>query len=452
MKIKNRLNLLWLICDQLRYHSLSSSGDPNINTPNIDRLAAGGVRFTHAISHCPVCIPFRAGLITGQYNHSNGVKLHGDLLEPCYRTIAHAFRKVGYRTSWVGKWHLGGAHGIHKLTGKWSGEDYWVDPKLRGGFEDWFGFNISNHYYKTFYSHGDEIKPYRLEGYQTDALADRSIQYLSETATKLKQPWFHCVSFEAPHPGLDMNDLSRNPAPPKYEAMFKPEEIKLRDNVPEGDRNKAREMLTGYYAQIANLDHNVGRILDWLEENDQAKNTLVVFFSDHGEMGGSHGRFHKEIFYDEAIRIPLIIRLPEKIIAGNRYEGIVSGIDIFPTCAGLCKIPIPSEVQGIDHSANLLGMEGAVRNEALIQWYGTRFGYANNPFRAIRTRRYTYCVGKDKDFCHLYDNDQDPFQLKNLFRENNILSIQKDLHERLCAAINHSGELIPEFIKLNTFI
>ena len=447
MKKKN-VNLLWLFCDQLRYHALSCNEDPNIKTKNIDRLASEGVRFTNAISQYPICIPFRAGLITGQYAHVNGVRLHGDLLSPNRNTIAHAFRAAGYRTSWVGKWHLGGEHGIHMVTGHWSGEDYWVDPKLRGGFEDWFGFNISNHYYKTYYSHGDQVKPYELKGFQTDSLTNLSIKYLSEIAGQNKQPWFHCLSVEAPHPGYGIDNKIGNPAPPEYVSMFDPENIILRDNVPEDIEPGVRKMLAGYYSQIANIDDNIGRILDWLEETGEANNTLVVFFSDHGEMGGSQGMYDKQVVFDESVRIPVIMRMPGVLPAGETYNNVISGIDIFPTCAGLCGIPIPSRVQGIDISATLCGINGPMRNEALIQWIGkTRFGFGDHPYRAIRTRRYTYCVGRDDEFCFLFDNESDKFQMKNLFGLQEFASLQKKLHQKLCNTIIRSGEILPEFIK-----
>ena len=211
-----RPNLLWLFCDQLRYHALACNGDRNVPTPNLDRLAAGGVRCTHAVSHYPVCMPFRAGLVTGQYAHVHGLRVQGDLLPPQRRTIAHAFRDTGYRTSWVGKWHLAGERGAHHFGG-WQGQDFWVDPKLRGGFEDWYGFNVANNYYRTYYCRGDAIEPIALDGYQTDALTDLSLRYLSEFAGTSQQPWFHCLSVEAPHHGIGRDGRDGQPAPPEYE-------------------------------------------------------------------------------------------------------------------------------------------------------------------------------------------------------------------------------------------
>ena len=165
-------------------------------------------------------------------------------------------------------------------------------------------------------------------------------------------------------------------------------------------------------------------------------------------MGGSQGRYDKQVVFDESVRIPVIMRMPGVLPAGETYNNVISGIDIFPTCVGLCGIPIPSQVQGIDISATLCSNNGPMRNEALIQWIGrTRFGFRDHPYRAIRTRRYTYCVGRDDEFCFLFDNESDKFQMKNLFGLQEFASLQKKLHQKLCNTIIRSGEILPEFVK-----
>ena len=442
---RRRPNVLWLFCDQLRYHALSCSGDPNIRTPAVDRLAAEGARFTNAVSQYPVCMPFRAGLITGQYAHVNGVRVHGDMLAPTDCTVARAFIAAGYRTSWVGKWHLASQQGVEGWS---SGADYWVHPYLRAGFEDWYGFELSNHFYRTRYCHGEGIwPPIELEGFQTDALTDLSLGYLSETASGLDQPWFHCLSVEAPHPGTGRDGQVGNPAPPEYEARFRPEDIQLRPNTPETVEQKARKQQAGYYAQVANLDDNVGRVLDYLDESGQAENTLVVFFSDHGEMGGSHGRFHKGVVEDESTHIPLIMRLPGVIPENTVVDDPISGVDIFPTCAGMCEAPIPPEVQGMDLSLRTRGLPGPTQSEALIQWLGkARYGFGDWQYRAIRTRRHTYCVSDDRERCALYDNEKDPYQMDNLFDSPDADGLRRELHARLRNAVVRSGEEIPNFV------
>ena len=444
-------NVLWLFPDQLRYQALGCNGDPNARTPNIDRLAAEGVACDLAGSQCPVCMPFRGGLVTGQYGHVNGLRVHGDLLAPDRRTVAHAFREAGYLTSYVGKLHLA------STNSNWTtGDEFWVHPRLRAGFEHFFGFDLSNHYYNTHYCTGYDCRGIKIDGHQTDGLTDLTLKHLAETALPSGRPWFHVAAYEAPHPGggNGQNRYMPFPAPPEFEAMFDPQKLQLRGNVPDPDEEGVRRKAAGYYAMVAHLDYNVGRILDFLAARGQLDNTLVVFFADHGEMLGSHGRWHKEVPYDESIRIPLIFRLPGVVPAGARHGGAVSGIDIYPTCAGLCGVAPHPEVQGIDQSLALRGLEAPRRTEILVEWLGkTRYGWGDYPYRAIRTARHTYCVSAREvnernggHFRLLFDNERDELQRDNLFGRPEARELQRELHAQLCRAILESGEALPDFV------
>ena len=448
----DRPNVLWIFADQLRHQALGCNGDADARTPNIDRLASEGVVCETAVSQCPVCMPFRAGLVTGQYNHVHGLRVHGDLLTPDRRTIAHAYRAAGYATSYVGKLHLA------STNSHWSdGVEFWVHPAMRAGFEDFYGFDLSNHYYNTHYCTGRTCKGIKIEGHQTDGLTDLTLEHLTEKAVKSGKPWFHVVSYEAPHPGggNGENKYSPFPSPPEFEAKFDPDRMTLRKNVAGRDEADIRRRTAGYYSMTAHLDHNVGRLLDYLDASGQADNTLVVLFADHGEMLGSQGRLHKQMVYDESIRIPLIFRLPGTVPAGGRFdEGVVSGIDIYPTCAGLCGVPAFPEVQGMDLSAAICGRPGPRRAEALVQWLGeTCYGWGDYPYRAIRTDRYTYGVSSAEvneanggAFRVLFDNDQDEFQLSNLFGRAEAKALHREMHDRLCRMIIESGEEIPDFV------
>ena len=443
---RSRPNVLWIFADQLRFQALGSSGDPNVSTPNLDRLAAEGVRCTTAVSQYPVCTPFRAGLMTSRHATACGVPRHGDFLPPGSDTVAHAFGRGGYRTSYVGKWHLAGARGANTVSAAgWAGEDFWVHPSLRGGFEDWFGFNVSNNYYRTFYSRGDHVEPHRLEGYQTDALTDLSLGYLADYDRG--EPWFHVIAYESPHPAWGGTPRSRlYPVPERFEQMIDPERLTLRPNVPAAHEREAREQLSGYYALIANLDENVGRLLDWLDDSGRADDTLVVFFSDHGEMGGSHGLRNKQVPYDESVRIPLLLRWPRGLAAGS-YDTPFSGLDLYPTTAGLCGVPGPVLGHGIDHSEALLSGVAGPRSSVLIQWESPRFGFGDHPYRALRDRRYSYVVGRDRAFCLLFDNAADPYQLDNLFFASGGRALRRTLHGRLLRALHRVGERAPEYLE-----
>jgi arylsulfatase A-like enzyme len=449
--LSDRPNVLLIFADQLRHQALACNGDPNAVTPNIDRLAAEGVACDMAVSHYPVCMPFRAGLVTGQYANVHGLRVHGDMLRPDRRTVAHAFADAGYRTSYVGKFHMAST-----ASNQFSGEEFWIHPEMRAGFEDFFGFDIANHYYNTHYCTGEIARGIAIEGHQTDGLTDATLDYLAGTAMPSGAPWFHVIAYEAPHPGggSESNRFMPFPAPPEFEAMFDPEGLELRPNVAEGDAAKVRPKAAGYYAMLAHLDHNVGRILALLEERGELDRTLVAVFSDHGEMLGSHGRFHKEVPYDEAERIPLIMRLPGTLARGERYGGVASGIDIFPTCAALCGVEYGGEVQGLDLSHAFRGDDGPTRDAALIQWLGrTRFGWGDYPYRAIRTEKHTYSVCDPEvnarnggHFRLLFDNENDPYQLDNLFGAKAARGLQRELHAELERAVRDSGEPLPDFV------
>ncbi len=444
-KIEKKPNVLWIFADQLRHHALSCNGDENIKTPHIDRLAREGVNCTSAFSQYPVCTPFRAGLMTGLHATECGVPQHGDFLAPNTKTIAHTFRDQGYQTTYVGKWHLAGERGTHLVSDAgWAGEDFWVHPSLRGGFENWFGFNVSNNYYRTFYCSTDKLEATLLKGYQTDSLTDLSLSLLEEANPD--SPWFHVISYESPHPGQGGTAKYKGyPVPKKFEDSVDPISLKLRKNVPADYEHKARHQLAGYYGLIANLDENVGRILTWLDDKGLSEDTIVVFFSDHGEMAGSHGLRNKQVPYDESIHIPLIFRYPKKLKQNSSYKQLMSGLDIYPTTVGLAGLNLTTKVQGFDHTSSFLE-ETSIRESVLVQWNGTRFSFGDHPYRAIRTQTHTYVQGRDHEFCMLFDNVQDPYQMNNLFYSNDNFKLKQSLHKQLLTAVTQQETQLPDYI------
>lgn len=449
--------MLWIIADQLRYHALGVNGDPNAATPAIDALAAQGVRCTDSYSNYPVCMPFRASLMTGQYPHVNGVMRHGDFLDPNARTVAHEFVDAGYRTSYVGKWHLAPESGAAMVSpGGWAGQDFWVHPRLRGGFQDWYGFNISNNYAETYICSGDKVEPRRLAGYQTDALTDISIDYLSGvTDGGSQQPWFHVVSYESPHPGAG-GEPSEGlyPVPEQYRSLYDPDSLSLRLNVPPAHEAAARQQLAGYYRLITNLDDNVGRLLAHLDSLGTADDTLVVLLSDHGEMGGSHALRNKQVPFEESLHVPLILRWPGRLDAGAVCDALFSGVDIGPTTLGLCGVPVPASHQGLDQSGALLAHSTsrsvARRDAVLVQWEDTRFRFGDHPYRAVRTSRYTHVVARDDAFCLTFDHHTDPFELTNLYWLEAADGLRRELDQRLLDALRQAGELPPDYVLRRT--
>lgn len=440
-------NVLWIVADQLRYQALSSSGDPNVPTPHIDRLVAEGVSCTQAISQYPVCVPFRASLVTGNLSPRNGTARHGDYLPPGTPTVAHAFAAAGYRTSYVGKWHLQPETGAAFVTpGGFIGQGYWVHPGFRGGFEEWCGFNVSNHYLSTYVATGEQVKPEKLEGHQTDALTDRSLAMLARQPAD--RPWFHVLAYEAPHPGGGGTPRSPGyPVPEPYEDLVDPDALQLRPNVPPEHEAAARVQLAGYYRLIRHLDDNVGRVLDYLDASGLAAKTLVVFLSDHGEMGYSQGVRHKHVPYAESVAIPMVWRWPGVLPAGATYAGPICGVDVYPTTAGLAGVDPVDVHAGVDHAPVLRDPAApALRDDVLLQWDTPRFDFGDHPYRGLRTDRYTYTVGRDAAYCLLFDRDADPYEMRNRYADPEVAHRRADLHRRLEARLlEHEGAL-PSYV------
>lgn len=200
---------------------------------------------------------------------------------------------------------------------------------------------------------------------------------------------------------------------------------------------------------ITHLDDNVGRLLAWLERSGQAQNTMVVFLSDHGEMGGSHGLRNKQVPYEESLRIPLIFRPP-----GWRAQAVattsdlaICGVDIAPTTLGMCGIgPLP-EAQGTDLSATVIGHAAANQRDAvLIQWNDTRFAFGDHPYRAIRTTRHKLVSARDEEFRLLFDLDQDPYELDNLYDSGEHAELRRALEQRLSTMLQDLGEPLPDYL------
>ncbi len=340
----NRPNVIWILCDQLRAQAFGYRRDPNVRTPNIDNLDREGVRFDSAVAGAPWCCPFRGALLTGRYPHQNGVVSTPGALDPKIPTIAAPFKAAGYHTAWIGKWHLAGSN---------SGAHF-VRPEQRGGFDYWLGYeNNNNQNLNYVYGTGHET-PVRLPGYETDSLTDLFLDHLKDHVTQRDpaggyQPFFACLSVQPPHsPYVPPTN------PPYGRPPHNPARIELRRNVPDVPwvTEKARLDLAGYYGMVENIDFNVGRIRQALKSLDVDRETYIVFFSDHGDMLGSHAQWEKSSPWEESIRIPFVIASAggEHFMRRGRTDAVINHVDIAPTTLGLCGIPKPPGMVGHDYS------------------------------------------------------------------------------------------------------
>jgi arylsulfatase A-like enzyme len=291
-------NILWILTTQWRAMATGYAGDVNARTPWLDGLASEAVNFTQAVTPHPLGPQARAALLTGQLCPENGVKGYWDALPTNARTIAHALKDRGYTTGWFGKWHLAERDRSAPFVGEAHAKQI-VPPERRGGFDLWEGFE-SGFLLNDPWLHGTRLpQPKHFKGYQADLLADRAGAWSREQGARSQtggKPFFAVVSLEAPHPPYH--------APAPRTAEVKPEEIKLRANVPASAAQQAREELAGYYAHIEATDRAIGRLLSEVDLSQ----TIVVFTSVHGDMHGSHGLFRKGWPHEESVRVPLLIR------------------------------------------------------------------------------------------------------------------------------------------------
>jgi arylsulfatase A-like enzyme len=418
-------NVLWIFSDQHRAHAMSCAGDTNIETPNLDRIAREGIRFTNAYSNCPLCSPFRASLYSGKYNHHHGVRsLDIPFLRP-QESIQEHLQEQGWHTSHMGKWHLAGG----------AAPDPYVSEYYRPGWDDWRGWENMNVPFDSVYIDAKaRNKRIPLGVFQTDGITDYTVEWLSNYNGE--KPWFHVMSIEAPHPP--------NLAPEKYMRLYRDRDLELRPNfnraAPKSDLYL--EKLRGYYAQIKNLDDNIGRVLATLEKRNWLENTIICYFSDHGDFQGSHRRTGKWRPEEESSNIPLIIQWPEAIPRGQVTDALISAVDIMPTLCGLLALPIPDSCDGEDFSGLLQGKQQKGANEILLQYWSTFF--SENPnhqaYRAIRTEDYLYAVFPETGERVLYDMQSDPYQMKNLADNPEHIDLKKKMHNKLVAKMKQEGD------------
>lgn len=415
-----RPNLVYVFADQLRYCSCGYAGDEYARTPNMDRLAAQGVNFRQAISSTPVCAPYRASLMTGKYQSSTGMVINELRLSPEHECFGHALTKAGYQTSYIGKWHLWANQlGHHNLV-----KNGFTPPgPYRLGFDGyWAAYNFNHEYFNSPYFLNDP-NPHNRTQYEPDAQTDVAIGRIKEMAQGT-EPFALFLSWGPPHYPWGWDNVASEyaalyrgvnlPRRPNYSTVPDPYTDGLQKLPANYDRD-VQDWLRVYYAQVANLDWNLGRLMKALDDAGLSDDTIFVFTSDHGEMFGSHGRQAKLIFYEEAARIPFLMRWPGKIPAKSVSEALLGTPDIMPTILSMLNIPIPRAVEGIDLSSHALGKGGHDHEAAHMQGMGATAAWTDGTeWRALRDHEYTYAIYHRDRKELLFNNRQDPYQMTNL--------------------------------------
>ncbi|QHT72022.1 sulfatase [Rhodocytophaga rosea] len=413
-------NVVFIIVDQWRAQATGYSGDKNAITPNLDRLAARSINVKNAISGMPVCTPYRASLMTGQYPLTHRVFMNDVMLDTTKTTIAKVYKNSGYTTGFIGKWHIDG-----------HGRSSYIPETRHQGFEYWKALECTHNYNQSAYYEGNSDKKLFWDGYDVIAQSNDASTYISEQAKKDK-PFTLFLSLGPPHDPYQS-------APEKYRSLYANKDMQINPNVPAEIREKVKQDLIGYYSHMTAIDDYIGKIWQTIQEAGIENNTIIVFTADHGDLLGAHGSWNKQQPYEESIRVPFLVHYPALFGTNGKTSPILlNSPDIMPTLLGLSGLPIPKSVEGVDFSGVLKGTKKDNITHTLIscvqpfgQWNRKRGG---KEYRGIITTQYTYAKDLNGAWL-LFDNGKDPFQLTNLAGNPDYADTQNKLEKLLQATL-----------------
>lgn len=425
-----RPNLIYVFPDQFRQQSLGCMNADPVVTANLDRLAAEGRVLTDVLSTCPLCSPYRAMLFTGKYPHANGVphncnsenKQYGIELRADERCLMDVLHDAGYHQAYIGKWHLDAPTDADEKWGEGRREDgkVWdtfTPPERRHHVDFWHSYGCCDNHLRPHYWQGDRIEDrIDVDEWSVKHETDVALDYVRNEGGRFRdadKPFALFLAHNPPHTPFEQ-------VPQRLLAAYEgktSDDLLNRPNVAlEGYARSAAKQVKNYFAAVTGIDEQMGRILDLLDEQGLADDTIVIFTADHGEMMGSHGLMHKNVWYEESFLVPFIIRWPGKVPVG-RDDLLVSTPDLMRTLLGLVGAgdAAPKDVQGRDLSPALLGEDIERPRSGLYTFMKADDPAGGN--RGVRTHRHTFAVCRNDDGTEetfLHDNREDPYQLKNI--------------------------------------
>ena len=423
-------NIVILFVDQLRWSEVGCYGNPVIRTPNLDHLASEGVRFTHAFTNFPSCSPARSTILSGRQARSNGLYANQDAPPSTGRptnrdiTLPEVLAAAGYTTGMIGKWHLT------------------PSPRTLGFQKSWQGGTGPG---PDGYMHGpwtvdaDYDQSHNYEGHTLLHQSDLAAEFMRRHRDR---PFFLYLTPSPPH--MPIASL-----PEPYRSMYKPADIPIRPNVwkdgqlPFNERwfkiylgenypttlpagITLRDLAALYYGQVTAVDDWVARVLKTIQDLGIERNTIVLFSADHGDLLGSHQLFNKNEHYDEASRIPLLIRWPGHVKPTVQDKQVISLVDVMPTLLDLCGLKIPDTVQGTSLAPVLLGRKETVgENVAYIETTANE---------GVRTRQYVYWHNRrNLRNQHLFDVEKDPYEMQDVIGNPAYGKVAADLRAKTLA-------------------
>jgi choline-sulfatase len=463
-------NVLFIMTDQHRADLMTCAGRDLVPTPNMDRIAARGVRFSHAYCPYPVCLASRSSLLTGLYAHHTGAINNSDRLDWRFRTVAHHFADAGYLAALIGKMHFNDAH-KHGFEYYLSINDWlmYLGPKVQHYANEIASHQLTDNFFRTVVDDGagfpdvadlwDGPSPWagHVERYPFDGVAsqlepeDHLDMFIARESCKFMQryrdqPFFLVASFMKPHtpffpprPWAEMYPIEEMTLPPIGEVEGYPAHIQQRiQRIQSVDEQRLRAQRAGYLGNLAFVDTCVGYVCDALERLGLEENTIVVYTSDHGEMLGDHGLYQKFCLFEPAVRVPLIVSYPREVPTGKVASALTEYMGLYPTLAELAGLAPPTETTVVDmpHASRRLdavSFADVVRDPdlegppAVYSEYNLR---ASDPRYMIRTRRYKYILNQGT-MDELYDVETDPGEYVNRIDDPALHAVQGELRECL---------------------
>lgn len=450
-----RPNLLVVLADQMRGQAMGFLGEEPVRTPAIDRFAAQSLVLTDAVASYPLCSPSRAMLMTGIYPHTNGVianctsesEPYGVELRAHDRCWSDVLKEEGYCLGYIGKWHLDSPRAPYVDCANNRGETKWNEwcaPVRRHGFDFWYAYGTYDEHTRPMYWRTDARRDqfHYVDQWGPEHEADLAIRYLRNRGGEYRDPSMPfglVVATNPPHMPYEL-------VPARYVEPYANvgiEELCGRPNIPPPGApwgEYYRSSIRNYYAMITGVDRQFGRILESLDEEGLAGDTIVLFTSDHGNCLGIHNEISKNNFYEESLRVPFLIRWPDRI-PPKRDDLLLSMADVAPTLLDLMGFAsdIPGGVEGRSRASIFRGGDGPRPRSQLcmsIPAEHPAFGW-----RAVRTGEHTYAIrsmpgARDETF--LFDNRDDPYQLRNVAGERHDLV--RELREELYRWIEATGD------------
>ncbi|MBD3386691.1 sulfatase-like hydrolase/transferase [candidate division KSB1 bacterium] len=439
-------NIVFIMTDDHASHALSCYGSKINKTPNLDRLANEGMQFNNCFCTNSICAPSRATILTGKYSHLNGVIDNRKKFDGSQPTFPKLLQQAGYTTAMIGKWHLK------------------TDPT---GFEYWNILPGQGNYHDPDFIEMGERKKH--SGYVTDIITDMSINWLK--SLDREKPFLLMYHHKAPHrrwkpdeeyakkwrqksipePETFHDDYSTKSRAAKEQEMSILHDLTVEDvKEPwpqdlQGNALKAwkyQRYMQDYLACVASVDDNIGRFLDYLDESGLSENTIVVYTSDQGFYLGDHGWFDKRFMYEESLRMPLLVRYPKTVQAGSVNNDIVLNLDFAETFLDFAGVEIPKEMQGKSIRPLLQGKTPADwRTSMYYHYFEYPAVHMVKRHYGIRSRRYKLIhFYYDIDAWELYDLENDPHELYNVYSDPNYQDVVNKLKKELADLRRHYGD------------